>query len=153
MTNRYKEEWISLNYSRLETMNGHLLFLVFFLVIFIVGMIVRGYYGRQSPDREKPLRDRLRAAVEHEGQLSFAILMLQAVFMIAAVVLYIFFTPQFSWLSLPFPEWLRWIGVILGLISLPFLWWVQSTLGRSFSPSSTIQEGHLLVTDGPYRRV
>jgi len=106
-------------------MNGHLLFLVFFLIIFFVGMIVRGCYGRQSPDREKPLCDRLRAAVEHEGQLSFGLLILQAVFMIVAVVLYIFFTPQFSWLSLPFPEWLRWIGVILGLISLPFLWWIH----------------------------
>ncbi|MFX1510441.1 MAG: isoprenylcysteine carboxylmethyltransferase family protein [Promethearchaeota archaeon] len=134
-------------------MNGDFLFLILFLVIFITGMIIRGYFGRRSPDLQKSRRERLRTAVEHEGRLSFALLMLQMVFMLVAVVLYIFFTPTFPWLSLPLPDWIRWIGVIIGIISLAFLWWVQAILDRGFSPSLTIQDQHVLVTDGPYRRV
>lgn len=134
-------------------MNGDFFFLILFLVIFITGMIIRGYYGRRSPDLQKTRRERLRTAVEHEGRLSFALLMLQMVFMLAAVVLYIFFTPTLPWLSFPLPDWIRWIGVTIGIISLAFLWWVQATLDRGFSPSLTIQDQHILVTDGPYRRV
>ncbi|MFW9831434.1 MAG: isoprenylcysteine carboxylmethyltransferase family protein [Candidatus Thorarchaeota archaeon] len=134
-------------------MNGDFLFLILFLVIFIVGMIIRGYYGRRSPDREKSIRNRLRAAVEHEGRLSFVLLMVQALFMVFSVVLYIFFTTQLFWFQVVLPDWLRWIGVSLGVISLPFLWWVQATLGRAFSPSLTIQAQHTLVTHGPYRYV
>jgi protein-S-isoprenylcysteine O-methyltransferase Ste14 len=134
-------------------MNGDFLFLIFFLVIFITGMLIRGYYGRRSPDLQKSRRERLRTAVEHEGRLSFALLMLQMVFMLAAVVLYIFFSPTFPWLYFPLPDWIRWIGVIVGVISLAFLWWVQATLDRGFSPSLAIQEKHVLVTVGPYQRV
>lgn len=134
-------------------MNGDFLFLIFFLVIFVVGMIIRGYYGRQSPDLEKSRRERLRAAVEHEGRFSFTLLMIQMLFMLSAVVLYIFFTPFFPWLVFPLPEWVRWLGVIIGFISLVFLWWVQASLDRGFSPSLTIQEEHHLVMEGPYRWV
>ncbi|MFX1565384.1 MAG: isoprenylcysteine carboxylmethyltransferase family protein [Promethearchaeota archaeon] len=134
-------------------MNGDFLFLIFFLVIFITGMIIRGYYGRRSPDLQKPRHERLRTAVEHEGRLSFTLLMLQMVVMLAAVVLYIFFTPIFPWFNIPLLDWIRWIGVIIGVISLAFLWWVQATLDRGFSPSLTIHDQHVLVTHGPYRRV
>lgn len=116
-------------------------------------MIIRGYYGRKTPDREKSMRERLRSAVEHEGRLSFTLLMFQAFFMMIALVIYIFFMPMLPWLQLSLPDWVRWIGVIIGLISLPFLGWVQWALGRAFSPSLTIQDRHTLVTDGPYYRV
>jgi protein-S-isoprenylcysteine O-methyltransferase Ste14 len=132
-------------------MNGDFLFLIFFLVIFIVGMAIRGYYGRRSPDLEKPRGERLRSAIEHEGRLSFTLLMLQMLFMLFAVVVYIFFTPLFPWLVFPLLEWVRWLGVIIGFISLAFLGWVQASLDRGFSPSLTIQKEHHLVTEGPYQ--
>ena len=134
-------------------MNGDFLFLVFFLIGFFVFMIIRGYYGWKSPDRKKSMRELLRQTVEHETRLTLILLVLVGVLMIVALVLYIFFTPMFPWLGLPFPDCLRWIGVIIGFISLFLQWWVHSVLGRAFSKALTIQERHTLVTDGPYRRV
>ncbi len=134
-------------------MNGDFLFLVFFLIQFLVMIVIRGYYGWKSPDRKKSLRELTKNAVEHEGRLSFILLILVGIFMMAALVLYLFYTPLFPWLVLPFPDWLRWIGVIIGFISLFLLWWVHSTLGRAFSKALTIQERHIVVSDGPYRHV
>jgi len=116
-------------------------------------VLIRLYYGWKSPDRKKSLRELTKSALEHEGGLSFALLILVGVFMVAALVLYIWYPTLFPWLVLPFPDWLRWIGVLVGFISLFLLWWIHSTLGRAYSKALTIQERHTVMTDGPYRRV
>jgi protein-S-isoprenylcysteine O-methyltransferase Ste14 len=134
-------------------MNGDFQFLMVFLDQFLGMILIRLYYGWKSPDRKKSLRELTKNAVEHEGRLSFALLILVGVFMVAALVLYIWFPTLFPWLFLPFHDWLRWIGVIIGFISLFLLWWIHLTLGRAFSKALTIQEEHKVVTDGPYRRV
>jgi protein-S-isoprenylcysteine O-methyltransferase Ste14 len=134
-------------------MNGDFLFFVFFLIQFVLMVVIRGYYQMKSPDRKKSLRELTISAFEHEGRLSMIFAGLLGVFMIVALVLYAIFPGLFPWLTLPFPEWLRWIGVIIGFISLFLLWWVHSTLGRAFSKALTIQEQHKVITDGPYRRV
>jgi protein-S-isoprenylcysteine O-methyltransferase Ste14 len=134
-------------------MNGGFLFLVFFIIQFLGMIVIRIYYGWKSPDRKKSLRELTKNAFKHEGRLSFILLILVGIFMLAALILYIFYMPIFPWLVLPFPDWLRWIGVIIGFISLFLLWWVHSTLGRAFSKALTIQERHIIVSDGAYRRV
>ncbi len=134
-------------------MNGDFLFLVLFLLQFLGMVLIRLYYGWKSPDRKKSLRELTKSALEHEGGLSFALLILVGVFMVAALVLYIWYPTLFPWLVLPFPDWLRWIGVLVGFISLFLLWWIHSTLGRAYSKALTIQERHTVMTDGPYRRV
>jgi protein-S-isoprenylcysteine O-methyltransferase Ste14 len=67
--------------------------------------------------------------------------------------MYVFYTPLFPWIQLPLLDVARWIGVAIGLVSLPLVAWVQSTLGASFSKTLTIQDDHKLVTTGPYSRI
>ena len=107
----------------------------------------------KSPDRKKSFRELTRSAFEHEGRFSLFLGGVAGIFILVGLVLYIFYPLLFPWLVLPFPDWLRWIGVIIGFISLFLIWWVHSTLGREFSKALTIQEQHKMVTDGPYRRV
>ena len=45
---------------------------------------------------------------------------------------------------------LRWIGLILAALGLGLVFWSGVALGRMYSQEVTIQEGHRLVTDGPY---
>jgi hypothetical protein len=54
-------------------MNGDFLFFVFFLLIFITGMIFRGVFGRRSPDFKKSGRELIQQAFEHESRLSMAL--------------------------------------------------------------------------------
>ncbi|MFX0079344.1 MAG: isoprenylcysteine carboxylmethyltransferase family protein [Candidatus Hermodarchaeota archaeon] len=134
-------------------MNGDFIFLVLFLIQFVLWIVLRGYYQMKSPDRKKSLRELTKSAFEHEGRQSIIFASLLGVVMIVALVLYIFYPTLFPWLVIPFPDWLRWLGVIIGFISIFFFWWAHSTLGQAFSKALTIQEKHSVVSDGPYRRI
>lgn len=45
----------------------------------------------------------------------------------------------------------RWAGVVLYLLGFAGMEWAEASLGRQFSVQVTVQEGHRLVTGGPYR--
>jgi len=69
-------------------------------------------------------------------------------------VLFYIVRPQvLAWTELPLPQWLQWLGVVLGGISLPHLAWTQLALGNNFSPMLHVRQEHTLVTSGPYRYV
>jgi protein-S-isoprenylcysteine O-methyltransferase Ste14 len=45
----------------------------------------------------------------------------------------------------------RWAGVVLYVLAFAGMEWAEAALGRQFSVQVTVQEGHRLVTTGPYR--
>lgn len=134
-------------------MNGAFIFLILFLINILGLFIIRLYYTWKSPDRKKSIRDLSKQGFEHESPITLALGILAGIFMVATLISYIFFPFLLPIIQLPFPDWLRWIGVIIGFISLAFFWWVHSTLGREFSKTLTIQDQHTLITYGPYRRI
>lgn len=54
---------------------------------------------------------------------------------------------------LPLSVWLFWLGAFLTGGGLLFTVWARSHLGRNWSGSVTIKEGHELVKSGPYALV
>jgi protein-S-isoprenylcysteine O-methyltransferase Ste14 len=46
---------------------------------------------------------------------------------------------------------LRWIGLTLAVLGLGLIFWSGLALGRFYSLEVTLQEGHRLITHGPYR--
>jgi protein-S-isoprenylcysteine O-methyltransferase Ste14 len=57
-----------------------------------------------------------------------------------------------AWASLGIPSWIRWIGVALGGLAIPLVYWVFTTFGAGASQAALSQQKHL-VTTGPYRWV
>jgi len=53
----------------------------------------------------------------------------------------------------PVNEITIWIGVVLCVIGLGFCIWARLTLGRNWSGTVTLKEGHELIQRGPYRIV
>jgi protein-S-isoprenylcysteine O-methyltransferase Ste14 len=53
------------------------------------------------------------------------------------------------------PHWeiLAWTGAVLCVVGLSFCIWARLTLGRNWSGTVTLKEGHELVERGPYRLV
>ena len=132
-------------------MNGDYLYFVLFLVILFAGILMRGIFGRKSADYKKSLRELTKQALEHETRLSMALLILGGIVLMVGVIVYVFYIPVFPWAQLPLPDFVRWVGILMGGISIPLIGWVHWTLGRAFSKSLTIQNGHQFVTTGPYR--
>lgn len=122
-----------------------LLFHGFFVIVFSGMMIIRlAGWAKTSPAdqiefKETPLNMVLRGLL---GLSYIAMLCVYAVY------------PRFlSGAIFPLPEWLRWAGCGLGLISVGLLGWVHWALAKNFSTTLHIREGHTLVTHGPYRWV
>ena len=74
-------------------------------------------------------------------------------YMVVVVVIYVINPDWLAKFAIPLPSWIRWIGAILGALSLPFLVWVHHTLGEEWSTNLRLREEHQLVTSGPYRWV
>ncbi|HEY7460771.1 MAG TPA: isoprenylcysteine carboxylmethyltransferase family protein [Gemmatimonadota bacterium] len=58
-----------------------------------------------------------------------------------------------AWSSVPLPEWLRWIGVGVGVLAGCLLTWTLHSLGRNLTDTVVTRREHTLVTRGPYRWV
>lgn len=58
-----------------------------------------------------------------------------------------------SWLSdltYSLPEWISWLGAIILASAIILLWRAHVDLGRSWSATVRIRDGHSLITDGVY---
>lgn len=56
-----------------------------------------------------------------------------------------------AWADLPFPAWLRWVGLALALLGFGLLQWAQNTLGQNWSDTPRMMREQSLVTSGPYQ--
>jgi len=63
------------------------------------------------------------------------------------------FSDRRAWLVIPDAEWLRFLGVLIYLLALGWIYWSFTTLGKQHSAEVTIQEDHRIITEGPYRWV
>jgi len=127
-------------------------FRIAFWVLFGGLVIMQIYFARRVQQKgERVTAD--RTAIEREGWGYVVVRSISSLALIAFFVFYAINPPWFGVLSVPFPNWLRWTGVVLGAISFVFYGWSQATLGKEWSfHLQTRQEHHLVVT-GPYARI
>jgi protein-S-isoprenylcysteine O-methyltransferase Ste14 len=95
-----------------------------------------------------------RGKVEfREGNLHTALRLVTGIPFMIALVAYMFRPSLLDWAKLSVPAWAQWLGVVLGLASVPLLWWVHSALRENFSTTLHLRAEHTLITHGPYRWV
>lgn len=58
-----------------------------------------------------------------------------------------------AWSSLPLPEWMRWLGVGLGVLGGALIFWAFSNLGKNLTDTVVTRREHSLIVTGPYRWV
>jgi len=95
----------------------------------------------------------LRRADFKEGKLNMAMRIVAGVTYMGALLIYAFNPWFLQWGRFPLQDWVRWIGVVLAVGSILLLAWVQWALGKNFSTTLHVREGHTLATRGPYRLV
>lgn len=149
----------------MDKLTSELTFRVIYAVVYLSVVFIRVYYGRKAQTPaclvgwlagiigKKITWKSLKEVAKREGKLSLALWLILSLFWISFTFLYVIFPESISWSALPFPTWLRWIGVALGIVSLPLLLWIHQTLGKYWRTTLELREQHRMVTDGPYRWV
>lgn len=124
-----------------------------FFVLFILLLAMRIYFmikirrsgGNILPDEK---------AIEREGGRGYFIVRLVVFFaLIAFLVMYFAGADWIDRFSFPLPDWLRWTGFGIGIVTVFFWTWVQVTLDIQWSPQLQLTEKHHLITTGPYARI
>jgi protein-S-isoprenylcysteine O-methyltransferase Ste14 len=133
-------------------MSTERIFHIAFWVLFGGLIVMQAYFAsrvHQAGERVKADR----GAMRREGWGYVLVRSISSLALIAFLVLYAINPPWLGVLSVPLPNWLRWVGVVLGCASFGLYGWAQATLGKEWSPHLQMRDKHHLVTTGPYTRM
>lgn len=126
------------------------------LLIWVTFGAVRIYY------RSRGRAQRLEEEQQPQGKERFGgwvsiVLMIGILGMLITVILYVttllFHIPYILDFQFPLPEILRWVGVVMGFMTVPLLIWIHRTLGKYYAAQLELKEEHQLITVGPYSRM
>lgn len=129
-----------------------LVFRILFIVMYAIFAATRIFYRQKASKTRKEQSDEPSKAKTGWNWVNIA-MSISIVGMFISYILFLLFPPSLPWFPLPFPSVLRWLGVILGFCTIPFLIWTHRTLGHFWSAELEIQDQHRLITSGPYSRI
>ena len=134
-------------------MEIELIFRLIFLNVCVLTYSIRRYYGVriQPPPQNVSRSIRWAESIQYEGKFNVVLRTVLSPLWVLALAIFFIFPPSMPWLTFPFPSWLRWTGVAVAILCLPFLVWVQHALGKQWSTHLRLREDHRLVTNGPYK--
>ena len=125
------------------------LFRVAFWLVFGWMIAVQAYFAC----RARLLEGRAtgtRTTIKREGWGYTAARAVRSLSLVVFLVLYAINLPWLGMLWVPFPDWLRWMGVGLATGGCVVYAWSRATLGKEWSSRLQTREQHRLVTSGPY---
>jgi protein-S-isoprenylcysteine O-methyltransferase Ste14 len=92
-----------------------------------------------------------KGAIRREGGQGIFILRVAAFFTLMAMLAsYVAGLPWMDIFRFVLPDWLRWMGFGLGVLSMAFMTWTQISLGTQWSAQLQLTKNHQLITSGPY---
>jgi protein-S-isoprenylcysteine O-methyltransferase Ste14 len=135
-----------------------LFFPIAVLILFILFMGIRGYYGSkaQLPGQKRTRQERWADQVKYESKWLVILRIVLVFVMIAFIVIWSllpFLLPPITQLIFVNQFWIQCIGVIICIMMIFGIMWVGIHLGRQVSGALEIKEDHKLVTSGPYKYV
>ena len=133
-------------------MEPELAFRVAFLASYIVLIVIRGYYTKNTPFARKSRKERFED-IKQEGLPSAIVFLGMFWIQMIVALFYVLDVQLIPWSYFILPLEIRVLGVILGAISVLCVFWVHRTLAGSFSATLEVYEAHQLVTSGPFARV
>ena len=117
------------------------------LAVLLSALTVSGYHrARARLGGETVARRR-------EGSLFLALRGLMALALFGGILAHAVRPDWMTWASFDVPQTLRWVGLVLGVLTVPAVHWVLSALGRNVTETVLTKQHHELVTGGPYRWV
>jgi len=122
-------------------------FRIALLVIMVLTMSVALYH------RLKAAAAGERISHKEEGYAFAIVLRLAGLALWLGTLAFLIYPPAVAWATIPVPDWLRWIGVAIGLCCPMLMYWTLSSLGKNLTDTVVVRSNATLTTHGPYRWV
>jgi protein-S-isoprenylcysteine O-methyltransferase Ste14 len=118
----------------------------FALAVFAGAVVMSGIHRRRARARSGTIPRSREDATLIAGRL------LVALPLFGGCLAYVVNPRWMAWSAFEAQDWLRWLGVGLGICVVPSVHWVLSALGSNVSETVLTKERHELVSNaGPYR--
>jgi protein-S-isoprenylcysteine O-methyltransferase Ste14 len=122
------------------------IFRILAAVILLTGMGISSYFRIKA---DKETGEKISRKVD--GSTMMNIIKFGGLILWLSPFVYLINPAWMAWSKIGLPEWVRWLGVALGLIGVGGVYWLFSSIGSGISPTSATREKHVLSTKGPYR--
>lgn len=116
-------------------------------LILVSAISISGYYRRRA---------RLATGVIPRGKEPPRLIALRLVFgvpLLLSLLAFLIRPAWVDWARFPSPVMARWSGVVIGIIAIPLVVWVMTSIGSNVSETVLTKPQHALITHGPYECV
>jgi protein-S-isoprenylcysteine O-methyltransferase Ste14 len=128
-------------------MNENIFRILAALVLF-TGMSISVYFRRKA-DRETGEKVSRKA----DGTAMMTIIRIGGLVLWLSPLVYLINPSWMAWSKIGLPEWIRWLGVGVGVLCVFGIYWLFSSIGSGITPTSATRKEHQLVTNGIYRYI
>jgi protein-S-isoprenylcysteine O-methyltransferase Ste14 len=118
------------------------------IAIFVAGAAVSIYFRRKA-DRDTGEK----VSAKDEGRAMFLVLRLGGLVLWFSLIAYLINPAWMAWSKVGLTDWMRWLGVGIGVVSDFLIFWLFHSIGTNISPTVATRREHQLINSGPYRWV
>jgi protein-S-isoprenylcysteine O-methyltransferase Ste14 len=116
--------------------------------ILLTGVGISTYFRRKA-DRDSGEKLSRKA----DGTPMMMVIRIGGLILWLSPLVYLINPAWMAWSKLGLPEWVRWLGVGIGILCAFGIYWLFSSIGSGITPVSATRKEHKLSTSGIYRWV
>ena len=124
------------------------IFRILAALILFTGVGISSYF-RLKADRDSG--EKISRKVD--GSVFMTIIRIGGLILWLSPLVYLINPVWMAWSKIGLPDWVRWLGVFIGILCTFGIYWLFSSIGTGITPTSATRKEHKLVTRGPYRWV
>lgn len=124
------------------------IFRILAALILFTGVGISSYFRRKA-DRETGEQLSRKA----DGSVLMNIIRIGGLILWLTPIAYLINPQWMAWSRAGLPDWVRWLGVGLGVLCTLGIYWLFSSIGTGITPVSATRKEHKLVTNGIYRYI
>jgi len=122
------------------------IFRILAILIFFVAASISIYHRRRADQVGGE-----KISLKDEGLPILLALRLGGLIFWVSMFAYMIHPAWLDWSRIDLPDWLRWLGVAMGVAGDFMAYWVFTSLGNNVTPTVVTRKNATLVTHGPYR--
>ena len=124
------------------------IFRIFAALILFTSVGISSYFRRKA---DRDTGEKISRKVD--GTVFMNMIKIGGLLLWLSPFIYLLNPAWMAWSKIGLPEWVRWLGIGLGILCTLGIYWLFSSIGSGITPTSATRKEHKLVTSGPYRWV